>query len=463
MVVNRRLIVGSRILDNAAVDEPSGVVRAYDPASGDLIWAWDVGRSEDAIGPLANGEVYTRGTPNVWGAITADPELGMVYLPLGNATPDYYGGQKRPFDDRFSSSVTALDIATGELRWTFQTVHHDVWDFDVPIGPSIVDLPDPNGGEPIPALVQTTKTGQVFVLNRATGKPIKRVEERRVPQTGAVPGERLSPTQPFSTGMPSFTPPPLTPADIWGATPLDQLVCRIQFAQARSEGIYTPPGLQAMIGNPAFDGVTDWGGAAVDPDRKVMTINLMTMPFHIRLVDRDSEEGRGLAANDYEGGENASDEIVYAQNGTPYIALVQAWLGPFGAPCVAPPWGELAAVDLTSGDMLWRRVLGTSRDSGLFGTTYNLPLPTGVPNLGGSVITKSGLVFIGATTDRYLRAFDLRTGEEVWKARLPAGPQATPMIYTGDDGREYVVITAGGHGALGTRYGDYTIAYALPL
>ena len=463
LVAGGRLIIGSRIIDNEAVDEPSGVVRAYDLVSGKLIWAWDVGRSQDAIGSLPPGEVWTRGTPNVWGAITADPKLNLVYLGLGNPTPDYYNGDGRqPYDERFGRSITALDITTGKLRWTFQTVHNDLWDMDLPIGPSLVDLPNSKGGPAIPALVQTTKTGQVFLLNRATGEPIAKVEEHPVPQAGAAPGARVSPTQPFSVGMPSFTPPPLQEKDAWGATPIDQLFCRIDVASARGAGIFYPPGLTPIIGNPAFDGVTDWGGAAVDPERKVMTMNIMSMPFKIRLVDRNSDEGHKLQAASHAGGENASAPITYDQRGTPYLAVVQAWLGRFGAPCIKPPWGELVAVNLQDRQVIWRTVLGTARDSGLFGTHLGVPIPVGVPNLGGSVITRSGIVFIGATTDQYLRAFDLKTGEELWKARLPAGAQATPMIYTGKDGREYVLITAGGHGALGTRYGDATIAYALP-
>jgi quinoprotein glucose dehydrogenase len=470
LVANGRMIVGSRIRDNRAVDEPSGVVRAYDPVTGREVWAWDVGRGPDAVPPLPPDQIYTRGTPNVWGAMTADPERGLVYLPLGNPTPDYFGGQRRPFDERFGSSITALEIATGKLRWTFQTVHHDVWDFDLPIGPTLVDLPDPNGSGTLPALVQTTKTGQVFMLNRETGKPIADIEERPVPQHGAAPGERLSPTQPFSVGMPSFTPPPLQEKDAWGATPIDQLICRIEFKQARHEGIYTPPGLTPMIGNPAFDGVTDWGGPAVDPRSKLMTVNLMSMPFKIRLIDRNSPEAAGARpigsgeqpTSKEPVGEDASSVQHYPQFGTPYVAAVQAWLGPFGAPCAPPPWGELAAVDLKTRKIVWRVTLGTSRDTNLFGLKHNLPLPTGAPNLGGSVITAGGVAFIGATTDQYLRAFDLATGKELWKARLPAGAQATPMVYRGRDGRQYVVITAGGHGAIGARYGDYTIAFALP-
>jgi quinoprotein glucose dehydrogenase len=460
VVINNRLIIGERIIDNVNRDIPSGVVRAYDPVSGAPVWAWDVGRSQDAIAPLPTGQNYTRGTPNVWGAITADAANGLVYLGTGNASPDYWIGYRRPFDDRFGSSIVALDVATGKLRWTRQLVHRDMWDMDLPIGPSLFDYRAPNG-QIIPALIQTTKMGQIFFLNRLTGAPIAAITEKPVRTDGATPGVRVSPTQPFSTGMPSFTPAAPTEVATWGATPIDQLFCRIDIRRAQGTGIYQPMGLKPIIGHPAFDGVTDWGGAAVDPVRGVMTVNTMEMPFKLWLMRRDDPRVAELMKQK-QGGENAMQAQLQTQYNTPYVAVVKAWVGIFGAPCVAPPWGHLTAVDLETRRVLWKKVLGTARDTGLFGSHLGVPIKTGVPNLGGSIITAGGLAFIGATTDQYLRAFDLNTGKVVWKARLPAGAQATPMTYRGRDGRQYVVITAGGHGALGTRYGDYTLAYALP-
>jgi len=457
LVANGKLIIGERIRDNYAVDEPSGVVRAYDATTGNAVWAWDVGRNEDAIKPLKPSEVYTRGTPNVWGAMTADEKNGIVYLGMGNATPDYWIGKRRPFDDRFGSAIVALDIATGKLRWVRQLVHRDMWDMDLAIGPSLLDLPDGT-----PALIQTTKMGQVYFLNRLTGAPLAQVREMPVNIAGGMADERMSPTQPFSVEMPSFTPPPIREVDAWGATPIDQLMCRIDFRRARTTGIYAPLNTTPVIGHPAFDGVTDWGGAAIDPVRGIMTVNTMEMPFKIYLERRNDAKVKALAARKGKGGENARSPSLYQQYGTPWVSIVQAWIGPFGAPCSAPPWGKLTAVDLKTRKIIWQKVLGTAADTGLFGSRIGLPLKTGVPNLGGSIVTRGGLVFIGATTDQYLRAFDVNTGRELWKARLPAGAQATPMTYRGHDGRQYVVITAGGHGALGTRYGDYTIAYALP-
>lgn len=458
LVMNDRLVIGSRVIDNISTNMASGVVRAYDPVDGRQVWAWDVGRSEDALpGRLPEGQIYTKSTPNVWGPITGDPELGLVYLPTGNASPDYFTGYRRPFDNRFGSALVALDIATGKFKWVFQMVHLDQWDFDTPIGPSLFDTADGT-----PALIQTTKMGQVFMLNRLTGQPLAEVKELPVDQVGTPPGTRVSPTQPFSVGMPSLTPAELTAQDMWGATPLDQIQCRIDLARARSNGIYTPVGLTRSVGNPAFDGVTDWGGASVDPERRMMYINTMNMPFYFQLLDRTSARAKALIKRKSSGGENASKLDVRLQKGTPYIATLRAWLSPFMVPCVPPPWGEMVAIDLDTREIAWRSVLGSARDNNAFNLKHNLPLPTGLPNLGGSSVTAGGLVFIGAATDQYLRAFDAKTGKEVWKYRLKAAATATPMTYVGADGRQYVVITAGGHGALGTRYGDETVAFALP-
>ncbi|KTT71508.1 membrane-bound PQQ-dependent dehydrogenase, glucose/quinate/shikimate family [Sphingomonas sanguinis] len=460
VVANGRLIVGERIVDNVNRNIPSGVVRAYDPITGAGIWAWDVGRSQDAIPPLPAGETYTRGTPNVWGAMTADPANGLVYLGTGNASPDYWIGWRRPFDDRFGTSIVALEIATGKLRWVRQLVHRDMWDMDIPIGPSLFDYRAPNG-QTIPALIQTTKMGQVYFLNRLTGAPITPIVERPARQDGATPGVKVSPTQPWSVGLPSFTPPAPTEVSTWGATPIDQLFCRIDIRRAQGTGIYQPTGLKPIIGHPAFDGVTDWGGAALDPVRQVFTVNTMEMPFKIWLMRRDDPRVKKYMEKK-KGGENAREPNLQTQYNTPYVAVVAAWIGVFGAPCNAPPWGHLTAVDLNTRQVVWKKVLGTAQDTGLFGSHLGVPIKTGVPNLGGSIITASGVVFIGATTDQYLRAYDLKSGKVLWRARLPAGAQATPMTYRGRDGRQYVVITAGGHGALGTRYGDYTMAFALP-
>lgn len=465
LIMDGRVVLGGWIYDNQSTGEPSGVVRAYDVNSGQLSWAWDMGRTPQNA-PLKPGEEYTRGTPNGWGTYTADPKLGLIYIPLGNATPDYYGAQRRPFDDKYSSSIVALDIHTGEERWHFQTVHHDVWDFDLPIGPTLVDLPSAQG-ETVPALVQTTKMGQLFLLDRRTGKPLAQVNEKPVPTSPSLPGEHLSPTQPDSVGMPNLSPPNLKETDMWGATGLDQLYCRIQFHRYRYQGQYTPPAQGTSIAYPAFDGVMDWYGASVDPRRHVMIANTSYVPFTMEMMKGDEAIKQGLMQKWAGWASNQpypkpKEFAVGPQYGTPWAAVVKPWLSALGAPCSAPPWGKLVAIDLNTRKIAWERPAGTTRDMNIFGTHTNAPLPTGIFTMGGNVITQSGVIFMGATADDYLRAFDETTGRELWRARLPAGGQATPMTYTGDDGRQYVVIAAGGHGGLGTPSGDSLMAYALP-
>ncbi|SEW14724.1 membrane-bound PQQ-dependent dehydrogenase, glucose/quinate/shikimate family [Luteibacter sp. 329MFSha] len=459
LVLKDRVILGGWVYDNQAEGEPSGAVRAFDPLSGKLVWAWDVGHDPQNWTPGPN-EQLTRGTPNAWGVYTADPDLGMVYLPMGNATPDYFGGHRRDFDEKVSSSTVALDIETGAPRWVYQNTHHDLWDMDVPVGPSLVDLPDPKGGT-IPALVQTTKRGEFFVLDRRTGAPITEVQEKPVPQN-AVPGDRTSPTQPYSVGMPSLTPKDLTEQQMWGATPFDQLMCRIEFRKAAYEGQFTPPQLKDTIVYPAFDGVIDWHGASIDPYNKLLIANANYIPFIISLAPRGPAEERGLVKPwDGSGNEPKVGGGLAPQYGTPYVGKVHPWLNPLGVPCNPPPWGTLAAIDLVTHKLVWEHPLGTTRDTGPFGTHVNAPLPTGIFNIGGNMTTRGGLVFIGATADNYLRAIDERTGKELWRARLPAGGQANPMSYS-VNGKQYIVIAAGGHSGLGTKSGDYVVAYALP-
>jgi len=457
LVLHDRLILGGWVWDNQAEHEPSGAVRAFNPLTGAIEWAWDVGHTPHNFKPGPSDEL-TRGTPNAWGVYTADPERNLVYLPMGNATPDYFGGHRRPFDESYSSSVVALDITTGEERWHFQTTHHDLWDMDLPIGPSLVDVPDPgNPGALIPALVQTNKRGEFFMLDRRDGKPIAEVTEKPVPQ-GAVNGDFTSPTQPFSTGLPSVTPADLKESHLWGATPFDQMICRIQFKSFNYRGQFTPPGLKTTIVYPAFDGVIDWMGASIDPDHKVVIANANYIPFIVQMIPRAAQP----QVPEWDGkGDQPNNKSPFApQYGTPYVASVHPWLNPLGVPCNSPPWGTLTAIDLNTRKIAWQHPLGTTRDTGPFGTHNNLPFNTGIFNIGGNIVTKGGLIFVGATADNYLRAIDERNGEVVWQARLPAGGQATPLSYA-VEGKQYVAIAAGGHGGLGTTTGDYVVAYSL--
>jgi quinoprotein glucose dehydrogenase len=461
MVINDRVILGGWIYDNQSEDEPSGVIRAFDPITGQLAWAWDMGRA-DPTAPLKPGEVYTRGTPNGWGTYTADPALNLVFVPMGNATPDYYGAARRPFDDKYSSALVALDITTGKERWHFQTVHHDLWDFDIPIGPSLVDLPAPGGGV-TPALVQTTKQGQLFLLDRRDGHPLAQVQEMPV-KAGDLPGERYSPTQPMSVGMPKLTPAPLKATDTWGVTPIDQLLCRIKFRQSDYVGLFTPPSRKGNIGYPAFDGVVDWYGASIDPDRKVLIANSSYIPFTYKLVPHQQAVAKDMI-KPWKGWSQPYPQNKFSVNpqyGTPFVAIIKPWLNVLQAPCNAPPWGLLTAIDLQTRKILWQRPIGTTAETGPMGVRLPFGLPTGIFNMGGNLITRSGVVFLGGTADQRFRAIDEATGKVLWSTRLPAGGNANPMTYVGADGRQYVVIAAGGHGGLKTRAGDYVMAFRLP-
>ncbi|MBV6416054.1 MAG: Quinate/shikimate dehydrogenase (quinone) [Steroidobacteraceae bacterium] len=456
-VVRGRIVLGGWVTDGQFWGEPSGVIRAFDAQTGALSWAFDMGRPDRHTEPPP-GETYTKATPNSWAPMSVDEALGLVYAPTGNATPDYYGAQRRSFDDRYSSSVVALDAGTGDVRWSFQTTHHDVWDYDVASQPTLVDLPTAQGVRK--ALVQPTKRGEIFVLDRITGEPIKPVEERAVPQRGAAAGERLSKTQPFSVGMPSFRGPDLTERSMWGLTPLDQLWCRIRFREARYEGTLTPPGLQWAVFYPGSVGGHNWGSVSVDPDRHMMVATSNRIANYVRLLTRQDADARGLKPR-----RPGSSEVVgaaAAQEGTPFGVDVRPFLSPLGVPCQPPPYGMLSGVDLETGQLVWHHALGTAQDSGPLGMRLGLKLPFGPPNAGGAITTAGGLTFVSASLDAYLRAFDTASGKRLWEARLPAGGQATPMTYTTDSGRQMVVIVAGGMAAFNTLTGDYVVAFALP-
>lgn len=443
-LVSRGLVVlAGSIFDNKSVKMPSGVVRAFDARTGKLVWNFDPG-NPDSTAPLAAGQHYSLSSPNSWSTSAADEELGMIYVPFGMGAVDQYGGDRPPTTEKFASSIVALDTATGQLKWVFQTVHHDLWDMDVPAQPALLDLPV--GGQSVPALVQSTKTGNIFVLDRRTGQPIVPVEERAVPGNPA-PGDRVSPTQPFSalTFMPLGR---VREADMWGATMLDQLLCRVAFKGMRYEGAFTPPSTQGTLVYPGNFGVMDWGGMAIDPVRKVAFANPSYMAFVDQLTEtrpadeKKAEKSRGLNPN----------------AGARYAVYLNPFLSKLGLPCQAPPWGYVAGVDLAAAKVAWMHKNGTIQDK----SPLPVPIKMGVPSLGGPMITAGGVAFLSSTLDNYVRAYDVTGGRQLWQARLPAGAQATPMSYATADGRQYVVVVAGGHGTLGTKPGDAVIAYALP-
>ena len=459
-IIHGKIVLGGWIIDNQHWGEPSGVIRAFDAVTGELAWAWDMG-VPDRIGEPPEGETYTLSTPNSWAPMSADEDLRLVYVPTGNAPPDYWGVYRRPFDEKYASAVVALDAENGRPRWVFQTAHHDLWDYDIPSQPTLTDIPTAEGA--VPAVLVSTKRGELFVLNRVTGDPIKAVEERPVPLAGALPEETLSPTQPFSVGVPSFLQPRLTEASMWGITPLDHLWCRIKFREARYEGTLTPPGRKPSIQQPATSGGMEWGGVAVDVPRGIAIINTQELSSYAQLISRAEAEQRGLRRiTDADSG-HRSGGLDDAQEETPYAILTGPFLSPLQVPCTQPPFGRLSAVDLPSGKLLWTQPFGTARGAGPLRIRSGLPFTIGTPNIGGAVATQGGIFFIGAAQDGYLRAYKTATGEELWRYDLPAGGQATPMTYISPgSGRQFVVIAAGGSKALNAKHGNYILGFALP-
>ena len=453
-IIGDLIVIGGAISDNLKTTVPGGVVRAYNLNDGELVWYWDPIPPNQT--PVLDGDEqrYQRGTSNVWSYISTDEDLGLVYVPTGNTSPDYYGGHRNGLD-YYSSSIVALDATTGAVRWHFQTVHHDIWDYDLPSQPTLFDIEI--AGRPVKALAQTTKMGHIFILDRTNGEPVFGIEERPVPQ-GAVAGDFTVPTQPFPVKPRGLVDTDFTADDVWGFTPWDKGACEDMMQNIRSEGLFTPPTLQGSIHYPSAVGGQNWGGPAVDPERGLLLVNTLHMASIIQLVPRsECEAAEAKRLEDPLGSKYA---MVEASEGTPYCDV--RWMGffsPLEVPCTPPPWGTLAAIDLTSGEVAWQLPLGTTRDLAPFPFWFI----DGVPNMGGPITTASGLTFIAATIDFFLRAFDSETGEELWKGRLPTGGQATPMTYrTGPGQRQFVVIAAGGHWALGTPASDHIIAFALP-
>lgn len=450
-VMRNLILVGGWVWDSVETGEPSGAVRAFDATTGKLAWAWDLGNPNITGEPPA-GETYTRGTPNVWSTPAYDETLGLVYLPTGNATPDFFGAHRSEAAEKYSASVVALDIATGRERWKFQTTHHDIWDYDVPSQPALYDVPDGNGATR-PALIQVTKRGQIFLLDRRTGEPIAEVQEKAVPQSGGVPEDFLSPTQPYSVGMPSIGTEPFTEARMWGATPYDQLYCRIAFKKMRYEGEFTPPGTDFSLIYPGYYGGMNWGSTSIDERNGMLIVNDIRMPQFVQLIPQDQIEIRGGSA---------AHDGLSRQTGTPYAAWKNGFFSPLGVPCQEPPYGTITGIDLKTRQIAWQVPAGTLQDTGPLGIKTGLQLPIGMPSLGGPTSTAGGLVFYAGTQDYYLRALDSKTGEVLWKGRLPVGAQATPMTYVSPgSGRQFVVISAGGARQSPDK-GDYIIAYSLP-
>lgn len=454
------LVTGSYLLDGQSMNEPSGVIRGYNLVTGQMVWAFDPARP-DSGAPLQPGQTFAPGTPNMWSMASTDEKLGLVYLPMGVATPDFFGGYRTPEVEKFSNAIVAVDNKTGRVRWVYQFVHHDLWDYDIASQPVLTDFVV--NGKVRPALISVSKHAQAFVLDRETGQPLSRVVERPVPQ-GAVPGDFTAPTQPFSVDMPNFAGPEPSEKRAWGLTPFDQLWCRIAFKKMRYEGPYTPPRTDVSLQFPGSGGGINWGSVSVDEGRHIMIVNSTHMPMHNQLITTAEVIKRGMTKvpNVGKGPSLESFRLGVPQWGAPYGGVTnKPFLSPLSVPCMQPPFGTISAVDLDTRKVIWSKPIGLADRMGPMGLPSLLPVTMGLPSLGGSLTTKGGLTFIASTPDRRLRAYETATGRLLWQTDLPANANAIPMSYIGDDGRQYVVIASGGSSALAYNDKNILVAYAL--
>lgn len=449
-VVNDVVVVASAVTDNQRVNAPSGRVLAYDTRSGKQLWAFDpVPRdpADPASKSWERGSGEGFGGGNVWSSMAVDQQRDLIFLPTTSPSSDFYGGD-RGGDNNYTSGIVALRGATGEVVWHFQFVHHNVFDYDTPSQPLLIDYP--YEGKMVPALVQNNKTGLVFIFNRETGEPLVPIEERPVPTEMAVPGEELSPTQPFPVGMPSVVPLGFSPDDVWGFTPIDKWLCRRKVEQHIYGPIFTPPSLKGSIFFPSVAGGPNWGGGAYDPQTHIMVVPSNRVPTIVKLVPR--EQAKVDAGQALEMGGTMS----FVVKDSPYVLEIEPLLSPLGAPCSQPPWAALTAIDIVNRKVVWEKPLGSIEKL----MPVPIPWELGTPGAGGPLITAGGLVFIGYTLDDTLRAFDLETGEVVWQTDLPAAGTAVPVTFE-LDGEQYLVMPAGGHTMYSSTMGDSVIAYKL--
>lgn len=465
VIVRGILVTGHQTTDGQARYEPSGVIQGFDAVTGKLRFAWDMKHPEWNGYPPA-GQEWSRGTPNMWTMASGDEKLGLVYLPMGNSTVDYWSTLRTKPENDYATSIVALDVTTGKPRWRFQAVRKDVWDYDFGSQPTLIDY------KGTAALLVSSKQGDIYILDRATGKPLTPIGTIKAP-TGGVEPEQRSPTQIVSLWH-TLRKATLTESDMWGMSPIDQMICRINFRRASYKGFFTPPEVDRhSIEYPGYNGGTDWGSVAVDPMRGVFVANYNDMPNYVRLVPRAEANRKGWFTREQKADMIKAGKTVKVEAGaegagdpqaqTPYAVDVNAgWQMPFtGMLCKQPPYGGIRAIDIATGKTLWDRPFGSARKNGPFGIPSHLPFTIGTPNNGGSVITAGGIIFVAASTDDLFKAIDLKTGKILWQQALPAGGQATPMVYE-QNGREYVVLMTGGHHFMKTPIGDQVIAWALP-
>ena len=451
-IIGNLIVIGSSLGDNQRFDYPRGAVRAYDVHSGQLRWTWDPipQDSTDKAWNTWNGpKAHKAGAANAWSVISADPQRDLVFIPTSCPSPDYYGGE-RIGQNLYGNSIVALKASTGKLVWYFQVVHHDIWDYDIAAQPMLIDIN--KDGKKIPAVAVGTKMGHIFILNRETGKPVFPVEERVVPSS-LVPGEQSWKTQPFPVLPAPVGIQKISKEDAWGLTEAEKEESAKKIARYRNEGPFTPPGFDGSLMTPGNVGGIHWGGMCFDPKQGLLITNINRLPAIIRLIKRDS----------FDQVQKENKELARAetgwQQGTPYImkrdylfSITMAGMTPQSK----PPWGTLLAISTNDGSKKWEVPLGYMLDP----KKYPGADKWGSINFGGAIVTAGTLIFVAATMDNHLRAFNSKTGEMVWEYLLPASAQATPMTYS-INGKQYVVIAAGGHGKLGTKLGDYVVAFAV--
>ncbi len=454
-VIGDLVVAGSAVADNGAVTQASGEVRAYDTVTGKLRWSWDPipqDQRDPASATWKGSSARRTGAANAWSVMAADPERGTVYVPTGSPSPDYYGGE-RLGDNRYANSIVALNAATGKVVWSFQTVHHDLWDYDVASPPLLFDVS--RDGRSIPALAVGSKTGHLFVLNRETGQPIFGVEEKPAPKS-TVPGEEAAATQPFPVLPKAFAPQAMTADEAWGLDDADRNWCREEIRKLRNEGIFTPPSVEGTLVIPGNIGGMNWGGAAFDPDQGLLVLPSSNLAAVVRLIARSSFDNERSKNRDLGG-----DWEFAPQRGTPYGMARRFLFAPgHHLPCVPPPWGLLSAIKAATGEIAWQIPFGQ------IAGTEKLPQARGwgSPSLGGPITTAGGITFVAGSLESAIRAFETATGKELWRGSLPTSARATPMTFLGPNGKQYLVICAGGHEGApgGLPLADAVVAFALP-
>jgi quinoprotein glucose dehydrogenase len=441
------MILTMSVRDNHRWNSPAGTTRAFSVRTGALVWQWDPIPRSAADPEYANWDkraAREAGGAQAWGMLSVDEERDLVFLPTSGPSPDFYGGT-RPGNNDYADSIVALRASTGEYVWHFQTIHHDVWDYDNAAQPVLVNLT--KDGKPFPAVIQATKTGMLYIFHRETGEPYFAIEERPVPTDG-VAGEVLSPTQPFPVA-----PPPLVPHDFdwddeWW---LNFGSCASKFGAARVGPIFTPPSEEGTIVVPSTAGGVNWGSVAIHEPTNTLVTNVLNLLHFVQLIPNEEIEEQ-LA----EAGANMMGTISPLL-GTPYHLKQGPVMSPRFTPCNAPPWAKLVAVDLEQGTIKWEVPLGTIDKL----SPIPLPIHWGAPTFAGGIVTGGGVIFIGATADNRFRAFSLEDGDELWNIKLPTSSFAHPMTYE-IDGKQYVVVVSGGHPFVDQDPGDWVTAFALP-